>query len=222
MRPKPSRRAKSQDDSQDAWLMTYADLITQLMCFFVLLLIVSDPHPEKMGEVLDGLASGFVPDTISTPYEGFYKSTENWIEAEGMAVDAAVERIPHGVAVDLSGDLLFAPGSAAPNPAMRQKLALWSQTLKLLPQKQLHITISGYTDDGSPGAFGSLWELSAARAATLAKLLVGFGLPPETLVVEAYGATHARVPNRDEGNHPIPENQAKNRRVVVKVERLYN
>ena len=48
---------KREEDVQEDWLITYADAITLLMCFFVLMYSISEPSQEKFEEVAGGLVA---------------------------------------------------------------------------------------------------------------------------------------------------------------------
>ncbi len=216
-------RHRKEGENQDAWLITYADLITQLMCFFVILVMISNPNPQKLGEVAKSLASGFVPDMVETPYAGLFKATESWIETQGVAADAAVSYSTRGVVIDLSGDLLFGPGNALPSPEAKARLTAFAERMKALPMDHTRFLIEGHTDDTPPaGLYPSSWELSAARAATVARLLAEAGLPPERIQTQAYGAFKPLLPNLDADKHPIDANRKKNNRVIVRVEKSYD
>jgi chemotaxis protein MotB len=84
------------------------------------------------------------------------------------------------------------------------------------------ITVEGHTDDepiNSP-QFPSNWELSAARAAAVVRYFIEHGIPADRLRAAGYADTHPLAPNRDAAGNPIPENQAKNRRVVIELEKI--
>jgi chemotaxis protein MotB len=84
------------------------------------------------------------------------------------------------------------------------------------------ITVEGHTDDEpiSSAQFPSNWELSAARAAAVVRFFAEHGIPANRLRAAGYAQTHPLAPNRDDAGNPIPENQAKNRRVVIELEKI--
>lgn len=223
-KPQPfGKRGGGEGEDQSAWLITYADLITQLMCFFVLMAMVSNPNPEKLGEVARSLASGFIPDMVETPYAGMYKATESWIETQGIVADAAVSYSTRGVVIDLSGDLLFDRSSALPSTEAKARLAALAEDIKKLPLDHTRISVEGHTDDTPPASlYASSWELSAARAATVARILTESGVPPERIQTQAFGAFKPLLPNKDSDTHPIEANRKKNNRVIVRVEKTYD
>ncbi len=84
------------------------------------------------------------------------------------------------------------------------------------------ITVEGHTDDQpiSTSQFPSNWELSAARAAAVVRFFVEHGIPADRLRATGFAETRPLAPNRDAAGTPIPENQAKNRRVVIELEKI--
>jgi chemotaxis protein MotB len=83
------------------------------------------------------------------------------------------------------------------------------------------ITVEGHTDDVPirSTAFPSNWELSTARAAAVVHFLIDDGIPAIRLRAAGYADTFPVVPNRDEAGRPVPENQARNRRVVIRLDK---
>ena len=69
------------------------------------------------------------------------------------------------------------------------------------------------------GRYPTNWELSAARAINVVKFLISRGVDPSPLRAIGYADTKPREPNRDVNGRPIRENQSKNRRVAIRVER---
>jgi chemotaxis protein MotB len=84
------------------------------------------------------------------------------------------------------------------------------------------VTVEGYTDDTpiSSAQFPSNWELSTARASAVVRFLVDQGLPAPMLRAAGYADSFPVAPNRDAAGRPIPENQARNRRVVIELEKI--
>jgi chemotaxis protein MotB len=84
------------------------------------------------------------------------------------------------------------------------------------------ISIEGYTDDSpiKTPQFPSNWELSTARAAAVVRSFVGLGVPAERLRAVGFAETSPKLPNRDADGKAIPENQAQNRRVVIRLEKI--
>jgi chemotaxis protein MotB len=112
------------------------------------------------------------------------------------------------VEVELRTDVLFPSGSAQPAPNAVPVLERLAQVLAPLPNA---IRVEGYTDNVPirTTAFYSNWELSAARAGSVVRVLAGQGIDPTRLAVVGYGE------QRPAQSNDTPEGRNANRRVVV-------
>lgn len=84
------------------------------------------------------------------------------------------------------------------------------------------ITVEGHTDDTPirTKQFPSNWELSTARASSVVHMLIKDGIAPHRLRAAGYADTMPKFPNRDAQGKALPYNQAHNRRVVIKLEKI--
>ncbi len=121
-----------------------------------------------------------------------------------------------------SSAAFFASGSATLSDAGRAILGGLLDKLQSPRFAAYRITVQGHTDDEpiSSVQFPSNWELSAARAAAVVRFFVEHGIPAQNLRAAGYADTHPLAPDRDAAGNPIPENQAKNRRVVIELEKI--
>jgi chemotaxis protein MotB len=96
-----------------------------------------------------------------------------------------------------------------------------SSVLQSLPEGEYQVEVEGHTDNVpiSTAKFPSNWELSSLRAINVAHIFEDTGIQKERLSAIAYADTRPEAPNTDAEGINIPENQAKNRRVVVHVTR---
>jgi chemotaxis protein MotB len=121
-----------------------------------------------------------------------------------------------------SSAAFFASGSATLSDAGQSILAGLLGRLQSSEFAQYRITVEGHTDDepiGSP-QFPSNWELSSARAAAVVRFFVEHRIPAQRLRAAGYADTRPLAPNRDAAGDSLPENQAKNRRVVIELEKI--
>lgn len=116
----------------------------------------------------------------------------------------------------------FGSGSAALSNAGKAILSDVAATLVSQEFAAYHITIEGHTDDMpiSTPQFQSNWELSAARAAAVVRFLLDLGVPAGKLTASGYADTAPIAPNRNAEGTAIPDNQARNRRVVIRLEKI--
>jgi flagellar motor protein MotB len=122
----------------------------------------------------------------------------------------------------LSSAAFFASGTATLSDTGQTILGSLLGRLQSPAFAAYRITVEGHTDDApiSSAQFPSNWELSAARAAAVVRFFVEHGVPADRLRAAGYADTRPLVPNRDGAGNPIPENQAKNRRVAIELEKI--
>ena len=237
------KRNRRRDDAHvDDWLMTYADMITLLLCFFAILLAVSVPRHDKMTEAtvqiqktfaatdkhgrfavkpngLDGGEPGKSLDYLPSIVDKYDMPKPVPVPPQQPAQKPAGDRL---TMVDLNSATFFPSGSAMLTDDGKKALAQALQNLNTAQYKDYTITVDGYTDDNpiATAQFPSNWELSSARAAAVVRFFISQGVPADKLRAEGYADTHPKMPNRDVGGNVIPANQAQNRRVVIQLEKL--
>ncbi len=222
-------------ENQERWLLTYADLITLLMIFFVVMYTISNVNSKKfaqlsasMSEALIGQNSGsFIGEAPgpllikeATAVGGKQelanmneakKELDKYIKKEGLQGKVEVSTEERGLVISLKEALLFNIGSAEITSEARQIILKVGQILAKLPNS---IRIEGHTCNlpiNTP-QFPSNWELSTARATNVVRFMISqVGIPAERLSAAGYGEFRPLVPNTSESN------RAKNRRVDIVV-----
>jgi chemotaxis protein MotB len=116
----------------------------------------------------------------------------------------------------------FSSGNATISASGKTILTDVAGTLKSDTYAGWHFTIEGHTDDMpiSTPQFQSNWELSTARAAAVVRFFLEQGIPANKLSAAGYADTFPLVPNRNADGTVIPDNQARNRRVVIRLEKI--
>lgn len=230
----------------DDWLMSYADMITLILCFFAVLLAVSVPKEQKIIEAQKEMAEVFAkPPKTDVRYTGKPINVQTTKQVDGESIlpglssfvnvyndnrrkierpklsteEKSGKRI---TTIEMDSSLFFAAGSATLSEEGKKVLAGVEERLQAPIYDGYMITIEGHTDD-SPihtALFPSNWELSSARASAVVRYFIEQGMVSRRLRAAGYADTQPKAPNRDIYNHPIPENQTKNRRVVIKLEKI--
>jgi chemotaxis protein MotB len=230
------RKRRQEDQSVDDWLMTYADMITLLLCFFAIFLSVSVPKSEKMQEASKTVLEKFAkPDVLAgkfpTPASNGapqsdskmpYKNMPSIVDQYQGKNNMEIKKGARIIAIDMNSAPLFASGSATVSEEGTTMLKDVQTIVNDEQFRDYNITVEGHTDDSpiSTAQFPSNWELSTARASAVVRFLIANGVRADRLRAAGYADTFPKVPNRDAAGRPIPENQAQNRRVVVKLERI--
>jgi chemotaxis protein MotB len=139
------------------------------------------------------------------------KTLESALAREIREHTVALRFSRDGLVISLLEVGFFDSGSATPKPSSALTIQRIASKLRMLPNE---LRIEGHTDDvpiHSP-QFASNWELSTARAATLARALVEqYSYNPEKLSAAGYAEYHPCAPNSDE------QGRARNRRVDLVV-----
>lgn len=216
--------AGPRDTGLPPWMATFADMVTLLLCFFVLLLSFANQDVQKFRDVLGSLRDAFgvavvrtkstelaletssSTDSIASPTS----SAEQILNGVVIRIRSILEKNPElkeasGVRVDREGVLfdvrsvaLFEPGSALLSPDANRAL---DSVVLLLKEYPLNLVVRGHTDNRpiSTGRYPSNWELSAARAANaLAYIIEVGGIPVNRVKAVGYAHTRPLAPNTTE------------------------
>ena len=218
----PPRKKMHDEGNVDSWLMSYADMITLLMCFFIIFLSVSEPKKDKFSIITKGIAEKFGALDLTTPFKGTMQGIQGIIERSEMLRDISVEGSDKGMEIEMSSEKFFVDRLVELKPATLPILTEIAGELKKASYIKYKIAVEGYTDDvpfSSP-IFASNWEFSAARAARVVRLLLEQGVQPVQIKAVGYGDSAPKLPNLDSAGKPIPANRKINQRIVIRLERI--
>lgn len=215
------RHRRKSDDTED-WLVTYADAVTLILTFFILLFSVSEPQPSSFKKMSEALSGGFVEGVAEDPMEQMSEELQVLVEESNFEQDMSVEITDKGVTLELSSGSFFHGGSAK---FTRKAIPILKQVVGILRDFDFDaykIQVDGHTDDVPMKSkrFPSNWELSASRASTVVRFFIAAGLKRELMSATGFAEVQPKVPNLDDNGNPIPQNRELNRRVVVRVERV--
>lgn len=218
------------------WIVTFADMMSLLLCFFVLLLSFSAIDAEKFRAAAESMRDAFkfsggtlestprsrgsiTPDlkSMGQPHpvdetmqrlEMAREEIDDYIEKAGLADHIQTSIVGSRLKVVNSNPLNFPPGKAELLESSQQYL---DALIPVLKRFDFMIHVEGHTDDRPIETieFKSNWELSAARAANFVRYLEDKGANPERLAVIGYGPYRPIAPNDSD------DNRAKNRRIEI-------
>jgi chemotaxis protein MotB len=182
------------------WQMSFNDLLTVLLTFFILLVSASEVSVSKVREVSSSVADVF----------GYSKSEDRrtvLIRAIGHVEGIDTRLVEGGISIVLPESLVYPSGSAE----IKYREALRGVGQKL-SKTEGPILVEGHTDSIpiANGAFPSNWELSALRAVNVVKFLVDeCGIDPRRLSAAGY------ADSRPAASNDSSEGRALNRRVKL-------
>ncbi|HWA96522.1 MAG TPA: OmpA family protein [Terracidiphilus sp.] len=232
--------------SHERWLVSYADFITLLFAFFVVLYSVAKSKEHTEADISTSVHSalrelGVMPQF--NPHKGNVQSNDVYVSDEHLSPETRVltaagaqrdlEHIrtqlekalapqirqhlvslrmgPDGLIISLHEAGFFASGSATSNASTVDTLKRIGTALRQTPYE---VRVEGHTDNVPihNNQFNSNWELSAARATNITRLLLELHcVPPERLSAAGYSEYHPIASNA------TPEGRAENRRVDLVV-----
>ena len=225
------------------WVITFADMVTLLMVFFILLFAIGTIEQEKWRQLKESLREALGADAIEEmgTRQGLDviktqvdEQTVHAVDEVGAMVNREMEDIISEVeefvfknklsgevrvssdergAVITISDVVLFPAGSA-DMTPKGRTTL-RQVFEVLKQFNYNVKVEGHTDNTPIHTlrYPSNWELSASRAAEVAHMLIDDGYPPERLSVEGFAEFRPKVPNTG------PENRAINRRIEVVYQR---
>lgn len=198
-----AKKQKAAPAGAPLWMVTYSDMVTLLMTFFVMLLTMANFEDSAkvdavVGSIQLALGRGSGENT-SRHTEEFPDEPEGISDMDkvGSKLSEAMSnhlsddlikmsQTPTEIRIKIPGRILFAPGSAILHPAALQLLTDIAHALR---DKKISLEVEGHTD-GTGGAEEN-WLVSAERAiAVLTELQVRGGLEGRYLKGVAMGEYH--------------------------------
>jgi chemotaxis protein MotB len=217
------------------YMLTYGDMVTLLLTFFVLMYTTATVDGYKLKLILSAFSGLGMMQGGNTLQVGQMAELGNTIESlpsmqKGRALDQARKRAvsifqpeveskvvritedERGLVISLAADAFFETASAEVDiEASRQTLQKASILMSSLPEDQ-KFRIEGHTDSlptDPGGEWETNWELSAARAVNVLHYLVDFGVNEQQFQASGLADTAPLVAN------DTPEGRAYNRRVDI-------
>jgi chemotaxis protein MotB len=234
------RPYEGDNENHERWLISYADFITLLFAFFVVMYAISVVNIGKYTMLSEALGDAFggrgAANKSNTMVEVDALPLSNIIahkrmeaakrDRERLAVLARrlnntlgplinsgkvrITQTERGVTVEINASVLFDEGAADLTGSARETV----QAVGALLKDDTHaIEVEGHTDNTpiASSAFPSNWELSSVRASSVVRLFVAAGVAESRLAAVGRGA------NRPVASNDDPVGRARNRRVAVTI-----
>ncbi|RKY62494.1 MAG: hypothetical protein DRP96_00095 [Candidatus Neomarinimicrobiota bacterium] len=193
-RKKKNLYAEEGGKEAEPWLLTYGDMMTLLMTFFVLLFSMSTIDPVKLEQFSDSMGQALGKKTKAKKYSlaEIYKDVVKVIEEESLQDQIQVETSERGVAIKIPSEISFGVGSADLDPRIYPIL---NKFVDMMQKSTYPIAIEGHTDNVPmrSAVFPSNWELSAARAAQVVRYYINQGISSERFQAIGYADTRPRA-----------------------------
>lgn len=220
----------SERDSGDGnWLVTYSDLVTLLLVFFVLLYVLTPgidrstfndfiSHFQSSVSVVndndESSKQSSTPSKKNTKLREEWRQVKEFLEEEGLSSEVKIKAVNEKIVkITLSDSLTFNSGSARLLPEARMVL---SRIGKVMKEEVREVKTQGHTDNvpiASSSPFRSNWHLGAARAVSVVLFISDVSkLPPQKFEASSFGEYKPLTSNK------TAEGRRKNRRVEIYVQ----
>ena len=229
-------------DDKGEWITTYADLVTLLLTFFIMLFSISSLDAEKFKELLSSIQANLGQGTaimdvtidqpdlepmefnddpvrdiplgdLEEPQDDLMNDVKQVVEKTRLGDNIVVYQEKDRITIIVDGQIFFGSGQADLMPGALPILDDITALIQKYPDYR--INIKGHTDDDpiSTVQFPSNWELSAVRATTVLRYLLYRGVDASRLTATGYGELLPIASN------DTPEGRARNRRVEFVLEK---
>ncbi|SKA72243.1 chemotaxis protein MotB [Paucidesulfovibrio gracilis DSM 16080] len=211
------------------WMATFADMVTLLLCFFVLLLSFTNQDINNFQMLMGAMSDAFGvqkerSDAREIPYADTSRqfkrqvesendikqlaaSLKKFIQDESLTGEASLSVDNTGVMLRVGNKAMFRPGSS---DLMPESISVLVEVIKLLNSTPFNLIVRGHTDgeDLNEQLFDTNWELSATRAAACLRFILEHSsVSPQRLKAVGLAGSKPLVPSTTAAN------KALNRRV---------
>ncbi len=229
------KKEKKDSGGAPAWLLTYGDMVTLLLTFFVLLLSMANFEKVKVVNALNSFqqAMGIMPSLttvavmphVVVPKMGgdqqrrriavkVAKDIAKQVKQKNLKESVKVKVTETGIAIKLSDPENFLSGSSDLSRKAKKALMLIASRIRNLPNDP-SIRVEGHTDNVPIHnmLYKSNWHLSSARALSVIEYLSKVSnIPPDRLQAVGYGEYRPIAPNNTAAG------RKKNRRIEIYVD----
>ncbi len=230
----PTKKGRAVEEGLPDWFATFADMMTLLMTFFVLLFSMSTLDPVKIADLAASMEKNLkgskVPREKIKTQSQIHKEVKQVIQKMEMREIAEVSHSPKGTSITIDSRYAFGLGSADLNPGIYPFL---DAIIPIMSDRgnKFPIAVEGHTDSILPAGsiairYPTNWELSGARAAAVVRYCLSKGVQGGKMRAVGFadripfGTTwrQSRIGVTDEmvrAGNATPELQSQNRRVEI-------
>ena len=216
---KRSYQNEDSDIDTNAWLATYGDMITLLMCFFVIFFSISEVNIALFEDLKNGFESDITNKETKSPISLLAKQLDSiYDNPADDNLDVEVDLLKRGINIRLASKDLFRSGDAQLSRSGRKTVdEISNSLLSIVERYNLTCDIEGHTDDIPIRSykFPSNWELSASRAANVLRQMIDSGIPKEQSRAIGFSDIRPIIEPRDSTGSLVKGARAANRRVEI-------
>ena len=213
------RKKMAAQQSEELWLVSYADMMTLVACFFIIMVAFANYDPAGFNKKVKNFTKNFRTQKNKASRTKFDIIQEEIVKHPNIKKMSKVTLEDDELLIRFNGTVLFDQGNWDIRGDMVYIIDSLIDIIKTV-DSDFRILILGHTselDISRKGLYASDWQLSSARAASVADRFEFFGFSPENIVPIGKGATRPLGPERDEKGRVIKANVILNNRVEIRV-----
>jgi chemotaxis protein MotB len=203
-----SKRSKKKN-KDSLWLTSYADLTTNMLALFVLMLSMSQVSAQKF-DVVSQVMTRQRTDSL----DELKKQIDFEIANRGLQSSVVTELGMSGLMVEFLGGVLFRQGSDELSDFAAKEAMPILQILQKTDRKYF-LSFEGHTDDVGNDEVN--WALSSARGVALLNKMRELKVPQERMSVAGFGSSRPKISISGIAGDALEQARAANRRVVIRV-----
>jgi len=202
----------------EPWLVSYADMMTLLFGFFVLMYSFASKNTStaEFDSARKEISKYFGNNYISES-QAVMGEVKPILEKSPLKANYDIKEVYGGLEVTMRSGALFEPGDADLVASVKPTM---EDLIKFLLSKKdsILVEVEGHTDS-SPitGRYPSNWELSGARASTVIRMFIEKGFAGSNIYGINFADQRPLAPEADKNGKKDLDSQAKNRRVVIRI-----
>ncbi len=211
------RRRKVESD-EGTWLVSYADMMTLICCFFILMMALANYEPVGFTKKVKEISKHFNIDKNKSSDVKLTTLTEEIASHPKLQKMTKISKKDERLIVSFSGTTLFKNDSYQLTDEMLSPLDALIDLIKTRDDSY-KILIEGHTSNLPlrDKSLISKWHLSSLRASTVAQRFAFFGFNSKNIVPIGRGSTEPILANQDKFGENIKENIVLNDRVEIKI-----
>lgn len=203
-----------EEGPKNAWMVTFTDLVSLMLTFFVLLFSMSSVKVDEWDAMIDTLTQTLNPGKLTTVAAATAKFNigtifrrqatnldylsgvmESGIRDDPVLSNSRIMLLDDRLVIAMPGDLLFPPGQAVMPDEARSALFTLGSLLRNVGNQ---IGVNGHTDPAPPDparGYASNWELSLSRATAVANALRASGYTDDIIAYGYADSRYNQLPN---------------------------
>jgi len=214
-----SKQPEIDEGGGDDWLVSYADMMTLIACFFILMMAFANYDPAGFNKKAIELSKSFNKDKYKSSEIKMKELMEELVKHPEITKKSKISVRDGEIVVSFSGSILFDQGDHNLSQDSLSSLDVLIDIIKT-KRKNYRVIIEGHSDafEASKSKVAdNAWELGAIRSAKVLSRFEYYGFEPRRLAATTKGDSEPLIEEVDEKGNLVNKDLEENRRVVIKV-----